>query len=95
VDIGTIIFAALVVSFPVVVTILIQIIRERNRLFAEEVFDRWIMPEVERARAAGINEDEIDRIVKRAIKDSDPTMGRYPAAVLRGLVDEAIAITRE
>ena len=53
---------------------------------AEEAFNRFILPEVERAREAGISEDDIDSMVREAISVSNGST-RFPGIELRNRID--------
>ena len=53
---------------------------------SEEAFTKFILPQVERAKEAGLSDGTIDSLVKIAIKHSDGVTV-YPGMILRDLID--------
>ena len=55
---------------------------------AEEYFERFVKPQIERAKERGIPPEELDRMWELALKEANPTvLGLAPASILRDLID--------
>jgi hypothetical protein len=52
----------------------------------EEYWQRFIKPEIVRARQIGLSEDTISALLKRAINESE-WYSRLPAALFRDMID--------
>ena len=55
-----------------------------------EAFNRFILPQVKRAKEAGLSNEIIDKLVKDAIDESDGQT-RFPGQLLRDKIDKELS----
>jgi hypothetical protein len=57
--------------------------------FTSEYYERFMLPHIERAQSAGIDDDRIAGMVQQAIEGAD-FAARFPGTILRDLVDHEL-----
>jgi hypothetical protein len=63
-----------------------------NGSFSKEYFEKFINPAMERAKAAGMPQEALDKAWERSMSEATPQLGGpYPGALFQQSIDEWIA----
>lgn len=65
-------------------------VRVKRRPWADEYFERFVLPHVERIRAAGVDTDEIEQLYRIAVNQADLTL-TFPGGIMRDFADHVEA----